>query len=129
VTRLRGDRGEALVGVLVRFLLLALTAVTVLDLGQVAYGRFAAADQATAAARAAAAQWQRSGNVVAAYTAAVETLPDARDTVEAGTFSVTRDGTVSLTLSRTLHPFVLSRLGPTRSWGHVRETASARPPS
>lgn len=130
MTRTRGDRGEVLVAALLRFgLVVGLPAVLCLDVGQLAYARFSTADQAAVAARAASAQWQRSGDVLAAYAAAGGALPDRREAVEPDSFSIARDGTVSLTLARTLHPVLLSRLGTPRSWTHLRESGRAGPPS
>lgn len=107
-------------------LLVGLPALVTLDVGRLGYARLTAADHATNAALAASAQWQHSPDVVAAYRAAVGTLPSDGEAVEPSSFSVSPNGTVSLTLSRTMHPLLLSRLGTPRSWAHLRQSVSSR---
>lgn len=123
------DRGDIVLGWLTKLVVvLSLLGVVGFDLISLASTRFQAEDHAQSAVRAAAAAWSGPLTLQAAYDAAVAEVVEHGDTIEAESFSVLPDGTVTLTLLRAAPTLVLEKVPPLEKHTQVRRTVSATPP-
>lgn len=127
--RLRGDRGDIVLGWLTRLVAtLALLGLVGFDVVSVGVGRLQAEDRAGTAARAAVRAWSDGQDVQRAYDAAVATLEDAAaDTIDPQSFSVGSDGAVTLTVAHTAATTLVEKIGPLRAQATTRATVTARP--
>ena len=124
------DRGDIVLGWLTKLVVvLAVLGVVGFDLISLGTARFQAEDHAQSAVRAASAAYRTPADLQAAYDAAYAEVVEHGDTIDATTFSVAPDGTVTLTLRRTAPTLLVEKLGPVRDWADVSRTVSARPAS
>lgn len=124
------DRGDIVLGWLTRLVLvLSVLGVIGFDLVSLASARFQAEDHAQSAARAASSAYQGLGDLQAAYDAAYAEVAPHGDTIEAPSFTVAPDGTVTLTLHRLAPTLLVEKLAALRGWADVRRTVSAAPRS
>ena len=132
MTRVRGDRGDIVLGWLTKLVVvLAVLGVVAFDLVALGVGRLQAEDRAAAAARAAVSSWSSSKDVQAAYEAALARVAEdggaLEDTIDPGSFRVDPDGAVTLTLRHTATTLVVEKVGPARPWATSSVTTTARP--
>lgn len=127
--RLRGDRGDVVLGWLTRVVVvLGVLGVLGFDGISLAQARFQAADRATTAASAAADAYKATHDVQKAYDAAYATTTGG-DTIETNTFQVAPDGTVTLRLHHEAVTLLVQHIGPLRHWADAVETGEGRPAS
>lgn len=126
------DRGDIVLGWLTRVTLaLTLLGVVAYDGISVGVARLSVEDTASAASRAAGAEWRTSRDVQRAYDAAVTHAleEDPHSFLPVDTFRVEADGSVRLSVERTAQTLVLRHIGPLAHWAHVRTVGSASPAS
>jgi hypothetical protein len=123
-----GDRGDIVLGWLTKLVVtLAVLGVIGFDLISLAAARIQAEDHAQTAVRAASAAYKTPNDLQAAYDAAASAVAEQGDTIDAPSFSVAPDGTVTLTLLRTASTMIVEKVGPLRAYADVQRTVSARP--
>lgn len=128
--RLADDRGDIVLGWLTKLaVFLAVAGVLVFDAVSLALVRIQAQDDATTAARAGVSAWDDGrGDVQKAYLAALDAVADEpEDSIAAESFTLDRDGTVTLTLERTTATFVVEKIAPLRRWVIAEATVTVRP--
>jgi hypothetical protein len=121
-TRGRGDRGDIVVGWLVRVMVsVAVVGVLLFDVISVGAAKMSVTDQASTAARAASDNWLNHHDQQAAFDAAWQAATQANpaNTVDTHGFRVEQNGTVHLTVDRTAPTLVLHLVGPLRHWADV----------
>jgi hypothetical protein len=122
------DRGDIVLGWLTRLVVvLAAVGVAGFDLVAVGVGHLQAEDRAQDAARAAVGAWSGTPDVQRAYEAAVAQVDPVEDTIAPGTFSVSPDGAVTLTVQHTSPTLLVEKIGPLRDWAVSRATVTGRP--
>lgn len=123
------DRGDIILGWLTKLVLvLAVVGVIGFDAVSLVQAQFQASDRATTAASAAAADYATSKDLQKAYNAAFATTTDG-DTIETDTFSVGRDGVVTLRLHHRATTLVVEKIGPLRKWTDAVGEGRAGPPA
>jgi hypothetical protein len=129
VKRVAGERGDIILGWLTK-LAAILGALGLLGFDGVSLGqaRYQAADRATTAALAAAADYATHQDVQKAYDAAYATTIDG-DTIETKTFSVSEDGSVRLRLHHQATTLLVQKVGPLRHWTDAAGDGKAGRPS
>lgn len=122
------DRGDIVLGWLTKLVAtLAVLGVIGFDLISLGTARFQAEDHAQSAVRAASEAYRTPADVQAAYDAALAAVVEHGDTIDPNSFSVSADGTVTLTLHRTASTMLVEKVGPLRPWADVERTVSATP--
>ena len=126
--RTDGDRGDIILGWLTKItVILAVLGVLGFDALSLGAARFQAEDRALTAARVAVASYRTDPNVQKAYDAALaEVAPDG-DTLDADTFTVAPDGSVTLRLRKVVPTLVLQEIPPLRRFTTVLSTVTATP--
>lgn len=123
------DRGSIVLGWLTKLTLtLAVLGLLAFDAIALTAARFSAEDDAQAAARAASAAYTTPADLQRAYNAALAEVVADGSTVDAPTFSITQQGTVTLTLRKTAPTLLVAKIAPIRSWADVSTTVSATRP-
>ncbi len=128
--RTRGDRGDIVVGWLVRLtVVLSVLGLLAFDGIALAVGRLQTEDRAQSAARVAVSTWAETKDVQRAYEAALARVDadSPGDTIEPTAFTVAPDGAVTLTLKHTSPTLLVEKLGATRAWATTTATTTARP--
>lgn len=123
------DRGDVIVSWLAKLVLVfGLVGVAGFDALSVALVPLSLADQSAAAARAASATWQQTGNAQYAYDQAVASAleADAGNSVSAASFSISPDDTVTLTVTRTPVTLLAHRIAPLAERLPRSQTADGR---
>lgn len=124
------DRGDIVLGWLTKLVVtLSVLGVIGFDLVSLGATRFQAEDHAQTAARAAAGAYAGPTSLQAAYDAAVAEVVAHGDTIDPQTFSVSPEGTVTLTLHRLAPTLLVEKVGPLREYADVRRTVTAARPS
>lgn len=127
MTRVRGDRGDIVLGWLTKVVVaLGVVGLFGFDGISLAQARFQASDRATTAAAAAADAYKQSSDLQKAYNAAFATI-SGNDTIETNTFKVAADGTVTLRLHHEATTLVIGRIGPLKKYATAVETGQGRP--
>ncbi len=125
-----GERGDIVLGWLTKLALtLAVLGVLSFDGVAVVQATFATADEASTAAREAAAAYRATPDVQKAYDAAYATVVDSGDTIGTQDFAVARDGGVTLSVTREANTLLLQKVGPLRRFATITSTGTGRPPS
>ena len=123
----RGERGDVVLGWLTKLaVVLGILGLIAFDGIAVVQAHFQAADNATTAASAAADEYKSSHDVQRAYNAAFSTV-SGDDSIEANTFRVSQDGTVSLRLHHVATTLVLRLIGPLKHYAVAVETGEGHP--
>lgn len=123
------DRGSIVLGWLTKVTLtLAVLGLIGFDVVALGVARFAAEDDAQQAARAASAAYRGPADLQRAYNAALAEVADGGSTIDAPSFSITPEGTVTLTLRQTAPTLLVEKIAPIRSWADVTTTVSATRP-
>ncbi|MCA1824046.1 MAG: hypothetical protein ABR520_10935 [Mycobacteriales bacterium] len=124
---MRGDRGDVLTSWIVKLVVvLVVVGVILFDAISIGVAHVNTTDQAQQAARTASATWQNTKNVDEAYDAAVEFAGEHDATVRRSSFLAYPDGHVTLELRRTARTLIVRRLGFSKKWADVRESASGK---
>jgi hypothetical protein len=109
----RRDAGDIVVSWLTKIVVIAaIVGVVGFDAISVGVSRVGVVDDANAAVQAASLTWQSSHhNIVEAYQAAQQALPDGTDEqVDVKGFSISPDGTVQLTVHKTARTLLLRHI-------------------
>jgi len=119
------DRGDVVLGWLTKLVLvLSVIGLVGFDLVSLGASQLRAEDHAQAAARAAADSYTGPQDLQAAYDAALaEVLPDGAS-IDAQTFAVTADGTVTLTLHSTAPTLLVHKVSALRDYAEVQRTVT-----
>ncbi|MFZ5872199.1 MAG: hypothetical protein ACOYXW_16925 [Actinomycetota bacterium] len=129
--RLRSrDDGGIVVGWLTKIVVVVgLVGVLAFDAISIGVSRLAVEDAGALAAREASTEVSRSGDVQAAYAAAVTTAAEANplNEVPPEAFEALPDGGVRLTVAREATTFVVHRVAWIADWARVRATVTGRP--
>lgn len=126
--RTSGDRGDIILGWLTRLTaVLALFGVLGFDVVSLTKAHFTSEDRAQSAARTAASAWSGTRDAQQAYDAALAEVLPLGDTIDAPTFAVGPDGSVTLTLRTVASTLVVEKVPPIRSWAEVATTVTAAP--
>lgn len=129
VTRIRGDRGDIVLGWLAKLTVtLVLLGVMLFDAVALGLMRLQAAEDADVAARAAAASWKAVPDVQKAYDAALLTVEPGDTLPVAGFLLDPVDGSVELKLRRTADTLVVEKVGPLREYATATATGTGLPP-
>lgn len=124
-----GDRGDIVLGWLTKLVVtLSLVGLVGFDLVSLAATRFQAEDHAQSAVRAAAAAYDGPLDLQRAYDAAVAEVAEHGDVVDAPSFRVAADGSVTLTLRREAPTLLVEKVGPLRKHAVVTRTVTGTPP-
>ena len=130
MNRLRGDRGDIVLGWLTKLTLtLAVLGVVLFDGVALVQAQFTTSDAASTAARAAAGQYKATPDVQKAYDAAYAAVAESGDTVGTTDFRVAPDGSVTLSVTREARTLLLQKVGPLRRFASVTSTGTGRPPT
>jgi hypothetical protein len=114
------ERGSVIAGWLAKVVAgLAIAAVVVFDALSIGATHLSAQDDAATAATAGSEAWSSEHSVRVAYDAAAAWASQHDERVPATGFSVDRDGTVHLRLSKQATTVVLAHLGPLSRWANV----------
>ena len=124
---LNGDRGDVILGWFSKiFVVLAIVGVIGFEATSIGVAHVQTQDLAKAAAREGSREWQRSKDVQRAYQAADAVALAEKGSISPDEFIVADDGSVTVTVRKEASSLVLYRLGATKKWTVVRETAEAR---
>jgi hypothetical protein len=122
------DSGSIVLGWLGKLVIgFAVLGLIAFDGINIVVSNFGAADDASTAANAAADTYKVTHDINAAYQAAVKSVAGNGDTIETKTFVINPDGSVSLYVDRNPTTLWMHRIGPLKSWTHVRESGSGIP--
>jgi hypothetical protein len=124
------ERGAIVVGWLTKIVVaLAIVAVAGFDAVAIGASHVTLTDDANAAAEAANLAWNEShGNVQSAYDAAYAFAVQHNEQAPIQDFSVEKDGTVRLVLTKTTTTLVVHRIGPLKKYTKVSQPGSATSP-
>jgi hypothetical protein len=125
------ERGAIVLGWLSRVVIvLVLVAIALFDTIAIASARFSITDDANSAAEAANGAWNQSnGNVQMAYNAAAEYADAHGDTITPKSFSITKTGSVRLTLTSHATTLVVSHIGPLKKLAKTSAVGTATTPA
>lgn len=129
LSRVRGDRGDIILGWLTKIVaILALAGLVLFDAISVGSTAMNLSDQGAYAARQASEVWQQTDSVQKAYEAAwaAATEQNSQNVVDPATFRIDDDDRVHLTVSRTASSILLYRWGRTAEWAELEREASGR---
>ena len=122
-----GDRGEIVIGWFTKIILvLAVVSVLGYEATSIGVGHVRAQDLAKSAARAGSKEWQASRDVQRAYRAAESVAAGKAATIAPNEFVIAPDGTVTVTVEKEASSLLLHRIGATRRWVKIRETATGK---
>ena len=111
---LQSERGSVVLGALTKLLLVALVAAVAYDAAAIGYAHYEAADHGATAGDKAGDSWRESQDVKEAYHAAVTSLGGTDETIDAKSFTVNADETVTFQLRVPAKTLVAQRLSFTR---------------
>lgn len=121
------DSGSIVVGWLAKIVVVVgLVGIALFDAISIGVSRLSVEDAGTLAAREASTDLSRTGDLQAAYAAAVSAATDANplNEVPPASFTVLPDGRVSLVVTREATTFVVRHIGWIAGWAHVQATAT-----
>ncbi len=124
-----GDRGDVVLGWLTKVVAtLAVLGLVGFDAVSLGAAHFRAEDHAQQAVRKAAESYRGSPDLQAAYVAALEEILGTGDTIAPAGFSVSPDGTLTLTLRHETATLLVEKVPPLRRYAVVTRTVTGRPP-
>lgn len=127
--RMRGDRGDVVLGWLTRVIVLLVGfGLMGFDAVSIGTGHFRAEDHAQQAARAAAESYHTGGDLQAAYVSALDEVAISGDTIDPTGFSISPDGVVTLTLVHQSPTLLAERVGFLEVYTSASRTVAAEPP-
>jgi len=126
--RARSDRGGIVLGWLVRLVVVMVAVgLPAFDGLSILAANVRVQDDADTAASAASEAYREAPDAQQALLAAEDSVADrSTTTVEPGSFSVTPDGTVTLSVERTASTLLVRRVDRISSWSDVSAHATAR---
>lgn len=128
MTRVRSEHGDVVLGWLTKLAVsLAVIGLLAFDGISLVVSRFSAADHAQTAATAGADSWAQTKDVQKAYDAALSSISGTGDSIAPTDFTVTKEGSVNLTLRREATTLLLHRVSVLQKWTIAMETAHGRP--
>ena len=126
--RTRRDNGSIVLGWLTKLVvLLAVLGVLAFDGIAITVNNVTAEDDANTVARAAADAYHTTHDVQAAYNAALEAVPNSRDSLLPRRFSIDPDGTVHLVLRRETRTLVVHHISALRHYEITDADGDATP--
>ena len=117
----RGLVGRAAITIMVLAVIFGLAAI---DGGSVFLAKLQMSDTADAAATAGWETWNNIHDAKSARTAAAEAAHERNPSSRIEAFSVTRTGTVTVTVRSVATTLFLKRIGALRGWAVIESTAS-----
>jgi hypothetical protein len=121
-----GSEGSIVLGWMTKVVVVAaLVGVVGFDGISVGLAHLNTADDADSAVQAASQAYEQSHNLQAAYNAAVSAVKPT-ETVSTTDFTITADGTTSLTLTNTAHTLLLYRTKTSSKWADVKARATGK---
>ena len=124
---MRNERGSVIVGYFTKIaVVIGIFAIFAFDAVAVGVARIGVEDIARDAASAGAESWESSHNTTAAYRAALDEAERHGATIADKSFSIARDGAVTLTVEKEATTLVLYRNEKTSGWTQVSATATRR---
>lgn len=121
------DAGGIVIGWLTRLVVvLAVVGVIGFDAVSIAVAHVNIVDDANSAVQAASLSWQSAHNIETAYQAAEAALPPGEEEVLPTSFAIAADGTVRLTVRRTVRTLIVRHLGSLSRWDVVTTTQSGK---
>ncbi len=121
-----GEAGSIVIGWMTK---LAVVAAVVGVLGfdgiAVGVGHLSTSDDASNAVQAASQNYLSTHNINSAYAAAKEVLKSTEE-IKTADFTITRDGTTSLSLTNTVHTLVLHKTSQTAGWAVITAHATGK---
>ena len=125
-----GDRGDVILGWLTKLIVLvSLLGVVGFDAVTLGAAPFTTEDHAQTAARAAGEAYRATPNPQTAYDAALESIVTTGDTIDAPTFAVAPDGSVTLTVRHETATLLVSKVPQLRRFTISSRTVTGRPPT
>ncbi len=122
-----GDTGDIILGWLTKVVgLLSILGVMAFDVISIGAATFQVEEQGQQAAQRAAQSFGTSKDIQIAYEAALDGT-SVGDTIDPTSFTVSPDGTVSLTMQRSTPTLLVEKVPPLREYGAVSRTVSASP--
>lgn len=124
------DDGSIVVGWLAKItVVVGVVGLALFDAISIGVSRLAVEDAGALAAREASTDWARTGDVQAAYAAAVAAATDANplNEVPPASFAALPDGIVHLVVAREATTFVVRHVSWVRGWAHVEAAATGAP--
>jgi hypothetical protein len=112
---LQSERGSVVLGALTKLLVVALVAVVAYDAAAIGYAHYQAVDHGATAADQAGESWRASQDVKQAYHAAAKALAGTNETIDAKSFTIGADGTVTFEVTVPAKTLVAQRLSFTRN--------------
>lgn len=123
------DRGDIVLGWLTKVVAtLAVLGLVGFDAMSLGVARIQAEDHAQQAVRAAAAAYNGSRDLQAAYEAALAAVLPSADTIDPASFTVAPDGAVTLSLRHETATLLVEKVPPLRQYAMVVRTVTGRPP-
>lgn len=124
---MRDDRGSIVIGWLVKLaVVLTLFAVVGFEFVSIGLAKLSVQDTADSAAREASHHYRQNRSVQRAYEEALKIAAEKDVTIKPEEFTITRDGTVTLTAHKTANSTFLSRFDQTKDMVEVKAEATAR---
>lgn len=130
VRRAHPDAGDIVVGWLTRIVVVVgLFGLVLFDAISIGVSRLSVEDAGVLAAREASTDLARTGDLQAAYAAALATVQQANplNQVPPAGFEALPDGRVRFVVSRDATTFVVHRIGWIEDWAHVEATVTGSP--
>lgn len=124
---MRNDRGGVIVGYFTKIALtIGIFAIVCFDAVSVGVARVSVEDTAKGAAAAGAEAWNSSKNSGFALRAAADYAEDHGGQVDAKTFRIDADGTVTVSVTKQATTLLLYRTKKTEKWTQVEATGKHR---
>ncbi|HVF20707.1 MAG TPA: hypothetical protein VNA14_10740 [Mycobacteriales bacterium] len=121
------DRGDVIIGWFTKVaIVLSLLGVIGFEATSIGVAHVQTQDLAKAAAREGSREWQKSKDVQRAYQVADAVAVAENGSIDPTEFIVAADGSVTVTVEKEASSLLLYRLGATKKWTEVRETAEAK---
>lgn len=123
-----GARGDVVLGWLTKVVAtLAVLGLVSFDAVSLGAAHFRAEDSAQRAARTAAGNFSGTKSLQAAYEAALDEVLDSGDTIDPASFTISPDGSVTLTLRHETATLLVEKIPPLRSYAVIDRTVTGRP--
>ncbi|HVF21286.1 MAG TPA: hypothetical protein VNA14_13750 [Mycobacteriales bacterium] len=121
------DRGDIILGWFTKIaIILAVVGVFGFEATSIGVAHVQTQDLAKAAAREGSREWQKSKDVQRAYQVADAVAAAKNGSIDPLNFIVANDGSVTVTVEKEASSVLLFRLGATKKWTEIRETAEAK---
>lgn len=126
----RTDAGTIVVGWLVKVALaLAIFGLVAFNALAIGSAHLSTSDDANSAASAAAADFQNSHNAASAESAAEQAITNPSEKIVPNSVVIAQDGTVTLSVQRTITTVLMESIGPLKKYTVIRVTGEGTPPT